>query len=63
MKAECEILTSREAAQFLRIACTTLEHYRATGVGPPFTPIGTRLVRYRLSALMQWMERREQGLK
>lgn len=43
-------LTTREAAEFLRVKPETLEQWRWRGYGPLFTKVG-RTVRYRQSAL------------
>lgn len=48
--APAEYLTTREAADLLRVHYKTLEAQRARGEGPPFVRIGHR-VRYRRSDL------------
>ena len=49
-----ELLTTREAASYLRLAITTLEHWRLEGRGPAFCKIG-RQVRYRRADVDQWL--------
>lgn len=58
--SEREILNTRQAAEFLQVAKTTLEHQRAAGNGPPFARIGKRLIRYRRAALESWLVTQEQ---
>lgn len=53
-----EILTTVEAAALLRCSRQFLEGARVHGDGPPFTRMG-RLVRYRRSAILAWMAKRE----
>ena len=48
-------LTSREAAAMLGLGVRTLNHYRCNGEGPAYYKFG-RLVRYRMSDLMEWDE-------
>jgi excisionase family DNA binding protein len=45
-----EIMSTREAANYLRVSPSTLEHMRIVGRGPKFFRIG-RQVRYRLEDL------------
>ena len=52
-----EILTTQEAAQYVRLGKPTLERYRVTGNGPHFALLG-RAVRYRKSDLDDWLASR-----
>jgi excisionase family DNA binding protein len=48
------LLTTREAADFLRISCSSLNHWRLEGRGPEVTRFG-RQVRYRHADLERWL--------
>jgi predicted DNA-binding transcriptional regulator AlpA len=48
------LLTPREAADFLRVSMSWLAKARMRGDGPAFLKVG-RCVRYRESALLQWL--------
>lgn len=48
------LLTADEAAQFLRLKYTTLAWYRCQGVGPKFSRVGPKLIRYRLGDLRDY---------
>ncbi len=53
------LLTSREAAEFLRLEPRTLESWRGRpGVGPKFVRYSARCVRYRLKDLQDWVDAR-----
>ena len=49
------LLTPREAANFMRVSSSWLAKARMRGDGPAFLKIG-RGVRYRESALLQWLK-------
>lgn len=49
-----ELLTTHEAAKFLKLSPRTLEKFRVTGGGPPFVALG-RARRYRLEDLERWV--------
>jgi predicted DNA-binding transcriptional regulator AlpA len=54
----CErLLTARETANFLRLSSSWLAKARMRGDGPPYVKLG-RAIRYRESALVQWMKSR-----
>ena len=57
-----ELLTTREAAGYLRLAITTLEHWRLEGRGPIFCKIG-RQVRYRRADVDRWLAEMNEGAK
>ena len=50
-----DLLTTTEAARYVRLSRRTLENYRVTGQGPKFLKVG-RLVFYRLRDLDEWLE-------
>lgn len=52
-----KLMTTAEVAAYLNIQPATLEKARSTGLGnyPPYVKIG-RLIRYRLSDVMVWVE-------
>ena len=49
------LLTTAEAAEYLRLPARTLEYYRAHGVGPAFLRVG-RHIFYRKPELDLWLE-------
>lgn len=52
------LLTTRDAAHMLGLGPSMLERLRWMGEGPPFIrPTGGRVVRYRRSDLLVWIER------
>jgi predicted DNA-binding transcriptional regulator AlpA len=51
-------LTEAEAAAVLRMSRRSLERWRASGDGPPFTRVGARRVAYSEHALREWAEAR-----
>lgn len=55
-----QIYSTKEAARLLGISHRTLEEWRARGTGPRFFMIGS-LVRYRLVALNQFVNRCDFG--
>ena len=52
-----EILTTLEAARYVRLGKPTLERFRLTGQGPRFAKLGGA-VRYRRADLDTWLESR-----
>ncbi len=54
-----EVLTTSEAAEYLKCSEQHLEASRVRGDGPPFTRVGSRIIRYRKSAILAWMAARE----
>jgi predicted DNA-binding transcriptional regulator AlpA len=51
------VLTSREAAAFLRLSPRTLDRLRVEGGGPRYLKL-RRSIRYRQSDLASWLDRR-----
>ena len=49
-----EFLTEAEVASLLRIGRRSLERWRTTGDGPPWTRAGLRRVLYPRAALLAW---------
>ena len=50
-----DLLTTKQAAQFVGLSESTLNQYRVTGRGPKFIRLGgTRLVRYDRAQLEAW---------
>lgn len=52
-----QILNTREAASYVRLAVPTLERFRLTGAGPNYCKLGGA-VRYRTADLDAWLESR-----
>jgi excisionase family DNA binding protein len=52
------MLTTHEAASYLRLSHRTLERLRVSGLGPKFIRAGGRAVRYRQSDLDEWVASR-----
>ncbi|HCJ16222.1 MAG TPA: DNA-binding protein [Hyphomonas sp.] len=51
-----ELLSVEEAARFLRLKRSTLDHYRCEGRGPVYRKHGARVF-YPKPGLMKWSER------
>ncbi|WP_439545010.1 helix-turn-helix transcriptional regulator [Sandarakinorhabdus sp.] len=56
-----ELLTTKETADYLRLAPTTLEHWRLDGRGPAFVRWG-RSVRYRRADIEHWLAETTEGV-
>lgn len=54
---DCDILTTVEAARYVRLGKPTLERFRLTGEGPLYAKLGGA-VRYRRADLDKWLESR-----
>lgn len=52
-----DILDTRGAASYVKLAAVTLERFRLTGDGPPFCKLG-KSVRYRKADLDEWLASR-----
>ena len=50
-----QLLDTSEAAEFLGLAPTTMEHWRLVRKGPPFVRVGPRAIRYRRADLEEWL--------
>jgi excisionase family DNA binding protein len=55
-----DLLTTQQAAALLQLSPRTLRRWRVEGKGPPFIRLGSRRVRYRREAVMDWAQRQEQ---
>lgn len=54
-QARPALMTTSEAAKYLRLGVSTLERHRGLGTGPKFVHLGNkRSVRYRLADLEAW---------
>lgn len=53
--AASEVLTTKEAATYLKLGKPTLDRFRVTGAGPRFCKLGGA-VRYRRADLDAWLE-------
>ena len=51
-------LTTKEAADYLRVSVRGLEHYRTHGGGPRYRKHGNQ-VRYSIKSLLAWSKERE----
>ena len=51
-----QIMTSREAAQFLSVTDETMLRWRKDGVGPSYSQPNSRIVRYLHNDLVSWMK-------
>jgi excisionase family DNA binding protein len=49
------LLTTKEAARFLKVSVSWLAKKRMRGDGPPYLKMG-RSIRYTETALLQWMK-------
>lgn len=54
-------LTAAETADFLGLSPKTLLGWRTLGVGPQFTKIGGRTVRYNVADLLEWAAERRRA--
>ena len=50
-----KLLDTREAAAFLGLSATSLEHWRGLRKGPPFVRVGPRAIRYAQTDLEAWL--------
>ncbi len=53
---ETILLTTKEAAAFLRLTRSTLDHYRCVGRGPDYRKHGVRVF-YTRASLIAWSQR------
>jgi hypothetical protein len=53
------LLTTDELARFLGVSKSFLVKARRAGTGPAYTRMGDRVIRYLLSAAMQWRDARQ----
>ena len=50
-----KLFNTHEAAQYLGLSQTCLEHWRMLRTGPPFVRVSARCIRYRLEVLEAWL--------
>lgn len=53
-----QLLTEKEAASILCYTPRALQNWRVRGGGPKFVKVSARSIRYRRSALREWMDER-----
>jgi predicted DNA-binding transcriptional regulator AlpA len=53
-----QLLTPKEATQFLRVSSSWLAKARMRGDGPPYVKLG-RSIRYTETGILQWMRSRQ----
>lgn len=53
-----KLISTREAAKLLGTSESYLHKGRSQGYGPPVIKMGPTLCRYRVSALIEWLESR-----
>lgn len=58
---ESTLLTTPEAAKYLRLSPKTLEKWRCKGGGPPFVAYGGRLRLYDKTDLDAWLEQQKRA--
>ena len=50
-----KLLSTDDAAKYVSLSKSTLEHYRIVRKGPPFLRVGPRCIRYRVEDLEAWL--------
>lgn len=55
-----KLMNTKQLAEYLGIAVSTILQYRADGTGPQYIKLG-HLVRYRQSDVDTWLERKSTG--
>jgi len=54
-KNQLYMMTTRDAAAYLRLKVSTIKGWRRTGEGPPFYRYSSRCVRYKRAELDAWI--------
>ena len=54
-QCEPQYLTEAEAARALDVSLRTLQRWRASGMGPPYSRVGPRRLRYSHTDLALWL--------
>lgn len=49
------VLSDREAAQYIGMSASYLQHARLRNEGPPFVRLGRRTIRYRVEDLQRFL--------
>lgn len=52
-----DTMNTDELADYLEVAKQTLFRWRQSGYGPAWMRIGPRIIRYKVSDVMEWEER------
>jgi len=52
----CRVLRTKEAAETVGLAASTLERYRQQRRGPRFVRLGPRVIGYRIADLENWLD-------
>ncbi|WP_243657399.1 AlpA family transcriptional regulator [Parafrankia sp. BMG5.11] len=55
------LLTTRDVSGLLAVHEGTLRSWRSRGVGPQWFSLGVKVVRYRRSVVLAWLEEQEQA--
>lgn len=50
-------LCTKELARKLGLSYRTLENWRQRNMGPPYTRLGRKIVRYNLAEVREWQKR------
>ena len=53
-----DLLTTKQLAAWFGMKPNTLEIWRSVGKGPPFEQLSPRIIRYRRSAVLGWLDER-----
>lgn len=53
---ETNLLTEKQAAEFLGFTARALQKWRIQGTGPKFVRISSRAIRYQVQDLIDWIE-------
>jgi len=51
-----DTMNTQELADYLEVAVQTLFRWRQSGYGPAWMRVGPRLIRYKVSDVMEWEE-------
>jgi len=52
-----DTMNTEELAAYLEVAKQTLFRWRQSGYGPAWMRVGPRIIRYKVSDVMEWEER------
>lgn len=53
--SDVDLMTTREAAAFLRVTPWLMNDWRRRGIGPAHYRVGAKLIRYRRADLVEWL--------
>ncbi len=54
-----QLLRTRELADWFGVSVSWVEISRIRGIGPPFVRIAPRMIRYKISSVLRWLEERQ----